>query len=353
MAVYSILPKTGQLNKSDIRDTLNANGGLCDNQFSSLFKSSANTNIWSFRKPIDHPNYFRVTDTEMRQENCGLIPYQIAAYTSLPSIMDGGMNGWEYKRPIGTINSPYRINDFRGYYAKAEPMIRNLNVPAEVSSQETTSVEVTAIVHLQDGKSVSLADLGGLSECYPSVYMKHKTLSNQSRNIQGQAKLSSGTFNVSIPINQLLTGEWDVYPYITTGSTHYTIPNVSSSVIKVVESGFTINVVGTRRTDGTRTIDYTITIKNTGSQVSWSNNVWKLRISGKEFSDSLDYNIGEMQGTLTSPITIGANKTTTINETIYNIGETLWNQPVLNVWVSFKSSNYVTFGTIMQMVQPM
>ena len=246
MAIYDILPKDGHLRKVDIMQTLNANGGVCDNVFSSLFKPSANINIWSFRKPIDHPNYFRVSDEEMRLSNCGLEPYQIGAYTSLPSIMDGGMNGWEYKRPIGTINSPYRIHDFRGYSTKAAPMIQNFSLPNSVSYQ-STAINATAIVMIQGGDSVSLADLKKLRNCHAAVYLKksNSTLSDMFYN-SSKTIADSGTFDVTINPSRMSAGEWTAFPFLLDdydGTIYYTIPNVQPKTFEIVESLDSLGVV--------------------------------------------------------------------------------------------------------------
>ena len=344
MAVYEILPKTGQLNKSDIMQTLNDNGGFTDDDFSSFFKKTANINIYSFRKPYRHNALFRLTDEEIRSINCGLKPLQITSYTTLPSEMDGGMNGWEYELPIS--GTPHRINDFRGYYTNARPMIESFFVPETASSQfENASVKATAIVNQQDGLSVSLADLGELKNGYPSVYVK-QVGGSQYRVYTGSNPLSDGTFDVDIEVDDLSEGNWEVYPFITLGSRYYTIPNVQYRTLKITGSYFTIALFATKRTDGTKAIDYTITVNNSGSAITWTNNSWRLRFMGNDFSTSMQQY--EMSGSLQNTINIKGNGETVITGSITNINTTMWNQVVMILWVSFDSGSHIQSFSIVE-----
>ena len=351
MAVHDIIPSSNVL-ASDIRDTLNANGSSCTNEIITFFNSKAVINHWSFRKPYSSDDdMFMLTDAQIMSINCGFTPKQIASYTSLadPTIMDGDMNGWVYNRPFGGATSPYRLGDYIGYYPKARPMIENFFVPEQASNQFSgTYVGATAIVASEhDGKSVTLADLGTLSSYYPAVYVKQAS-GSQSRMYEGESTIgSSGTFNVEIPVSDLsITGNWVVYPFLKKGSTYYTIPNVSARTINIVATYFSLAVRVERRTDGTKTIDYTITVVNNTSAQTWTNNTWRLRYFNKKFSDVMVD--GEMSGNLTSPQTIKANGTTTITGSISNINAKMWEQPVMTLWVSFNSGNQVQSGVAVE-----
>jgi hypothetical protein len=78
--IYDILPNTN-LRASDIMATLNANGGFTDEKFSSLFKATANHNMWSRFKPVSHSAFFLDGDGRWKGEDgrCGLT---IPIYTS-------------------------------------------------------------------------------------------------------------------------------------------------------------------------------------------------------------------------------------------------------------------------------
>lgn len=125
MAVYDILP-TENLKWDDIRDTLNANGGVVSNVAETAFHSSANVNKWSKCKPVrlkqdftDHSsNWYKANDG-----NCGF--GGLSLYDS-NTIMTAYKNGdtWEYLLPRGGADEPFRLGDFREYYTKAIPFIR-------------------------------------------------------------------------------------------------------------------------------------------------------------------------------------------------------------------------------------
>lgn len=352
MAVREIIPDS-QVLLVDVRDTLNANGSSCTDYLPSFFDSRAKINQWSFRKPYSTDvHLYKLTDAQIRNLNCGFSVKQIGSYTELPNVMDGGMNGWVYNRPFGGTTSPYREGDYVGYFAKAEPMIRNFNVPATSPNTSGVTIEATAVVGVQDGKSVTLDDIGSLKNAYPAVYVKQVS-GSQTRMYKGTSTLAGGTFNVSIPANDLsITGNWDVYPFLELNNTYYTIPNVSKQTINIITSSFSISVTATKATDGSKAINYTIKVKNSGSAVSWTNNVWKLRLNGKTFTDTLDSANGEMSGNLTSPQSIAANTTTTISGTISNINDKMWSQATMVLWVGFQSGNHTQRGVVMSMATP-
>lgn len=346
MAVQTIIPNSNVL-AVDIRDTLNANGSSCGNDILSFFNSNAVINIWSFRKPYHSiSDLFKLTDEQIRSINCGLTPLQISSYTTLPTVMDGGMNGWEYKRPFGGTTSPYRLGDYVGYYPSARPMIQDFFVPEVASNQfENASVKATAIVNQRDGLSVSLADLGMMADGYPSVYVKQAT-GSKSRMYKGTNPLSYGTFEVEIQVDDLIAGNWEVYPFITLGNRYYTIANVQPRILSITTSYFTIALFATKRTDGTRAVDYTITVNNSGSAVTWTNNSWRLRFMGNDFSDAMQQN--EMSGTLASPQAIAGNGATTITGSITGINPTMWGQVSMILWVSFDSGAHVQSFSIVE-----
>lgn len=74
--------------------------------------SSTLINKWSKYKPVIYPN---VTTTgnwwKAVDGNCGL---SIPQYVDIDSLL-GDNTTWVYNKPYGTINSPYRLGDFRGY----------------------------------------------------------------------------------------------------------------------------------------------------------------------------------------------------------------------------------------------
>lgn len=234
----AVIPNSNVNLATNIRDVLNAHGSSCTNDVISFFDSRAVINQWSFRKPYSSDDdMFKLSDSQIRNINCGfdINGAQMGSYTQLPTKMDGNMNGWVYTRPSGGQYSPYRLGDYVGYDTDAKPMIRDFFVQDEASNT-SPSIECTAMINQQDGKWVSLADIGGLSSYKPAVYMVN---GDKSRMYKGSSTLSSGAFNVSIKGTELTLGSWTVYPFLiggSTDSTYYTIPNVTSKTITIVST---------------------------------------------------------------------------------------------------------------------
>lgn len=339
MAVHEVIPEN-DVKLSDIRDTLNAHGSSCTNDAISFFDERAVINHWSFRKPYATDlDLFKLTDEQIRSDEvmCGFTPHQIAAYTNLPTEMDGDMNGWVYNRPNGGENTPFRLGDYVGYYPEAKPMIRDLQVPAQISTQETTDVAITAVCTIPNKYSVSLSDLGSLKYYKAAVYLKHKTQQNQSRNRIGES-LENGTFNVLIPISEFITGEWDVYPYITLDNTHYTIPNIVKQTIKVVTSNYIVTMTA-EKSKTEQSISWSIRVNNKSDEsVTFNNNNVYLRLGTKDFDDT--FVDGEQSKKLADGLEAAGKTTTTIaSGTFTNIADNVWKMPKL--WASIGSGNYI------------
>lgn len=132
MAVYDILPNE-DLRDEDVRDTLNAHGGKCDNVFGSKFLKR-NLNPYSLDKPMSVKNkgvtnyHFELTEEDKRKCNYG---YDMPDATDIdemtryirdnvvPNLWENSdMDwGWFYNPPMGGKDDPYRIADFKGYNA--------------------------------------------------------------------------------------------------------------------------------------------------------------------------------------------------------------------------------------------
>lgn len=122
MAVHTIIPTSNVL-MSDIRDTLNANGGSVNNNLTSFFASSANINKWSRKKPVNYNKPTPLTEQEFKLANYGLSNYYIGRTMTPKQLMDlaiAGTDFYPYEPPKGGASSPYRLSDFCSYNTKAE-----------------------------------------------------------------------------------------------------------------------------------------------------------------------------------------------------------------------------------------
>lgn len=346
MAVIGITDVT----MSSIRDILNAAGGSVNNDLVSFFSANAKINHWAKYKPVRYEGDFPSRDTYWKayDGNCGFTPLQLTSYTQIPSKMDGAMNGWIYNLPTGGSKYPYRLGDFRGYDTNANPMVYSLNVPAQASNQFTSATfRVDAIVSPSGGTSVTLADLS-LGNYYAGVLVVNG--SGTIKKVAIGDSVSGGSFIVNVPCYDLTAGTYTCYPFISanktvgsTGDKFYTLPNVQAKTITIVTSNFSIAILATRATNGSKTVNYTISITNGSSAVTWTNNAYKLRFFGNDFS--LAQQSGEKFGSL-SNINVAANTTTTVTGSITDISNDLWNKATMELWMSFNNGAHIARTSI-------
>lgn len=111
----AILPSSN-LKFSEVRDILNANGGVAGNNMSSLFKASANINKWAKYKPESYDTMFGLIENDRYRNNYGLDLNGVHGIT-VNDLINNAINGvgWAYVLPSGDKDSPFRIGDFRGY----------------------------------------------------------------------------------------------------------------------------------------------------------------------------------------------------------------------------------------------
>lgn len=350
----AIIPDSNVNLASKVRDVLNGAGGSVGNDVTSFFTNAAKINHWSKFKPVRYPADF--TDKSVYWKaadgNCGFTPKSTGAYANIPSLVDGAMNGWVYNLPrgkSGIYNEPMRLGDFRGYDSNAHPMVSDFYVPNQMSNQFTSaSFDATALVANEGGTSVTLADLS-LKNHYAGVIVVNS--SGQIRKAVIGDSLSGGTFRVKVPCYDLTAGTYTVYPMISAtsevgnaGQNYYTLPNTQAQTIKIVTSNYVIAVLATRRLGGKQVIDYTISITNSSTAVTWTNNTFKLRFFDKKFEDLRV--TGETTGSLTSPLTVAANTTTTFRGSISDVTNELWNQTAITLWVSFNNGTQIEKGVI-------
>lgn len=344
MAIHDIIPDSN-VAVEDIIETLNDNGSSCNGELISLFDSRAAINHWSFRKPYaTDKDMFKLTDAQIRSISCGFTTYQIGSYTSLPGVMDGGMNGWKYTRPTEMSKPVYRLGDYIGYYPGARPMIQNFMVMDKVSTQ-STGVSATAIVNIADGRQVALSDIGSLKDYHAAVFLKKGSTSTQKMYYNGDTTIGeAGTFDVPFKPSELTLGEWTAYPFLlggSTNSTYFTIPNVSPKTFEVVSSLDSVFVQAQYRYDASGSIaalqfKFTLTNNSGGSTtnnlvaltnaqnditVETSKGEWSQSVPNLSVSPTVPYNYPyDYNGTEWAEISVSRFKPSYVNWVVISIG---------------------------------
>jgi hypothetical protein len=170
MASYSILPDT-DLKVSDVRDTLNENGGTTDNTFGSLFSSSANINKWAYNKPFDTSTLarqvlFDATAEDRRAANHGFDQSSFFGQ-AISGLMSDAKNGesWNYVLPKGGSSSPLRLGDFRGYNPNAPvPYVNKHAVGDYFSSSDEYNISFRFVK--DSNAEINISDFAALQSIF-------------------------------------------------------------------------------------------------------------------------------------------------------------------------------------------
>lgn len=151
----AVIPAT-DIKTMDVRNTL----GATDNNLSNLCVH-VNINPYSKYKPVAYPGITKATNwwkavyqglEASDSGDCGLrIPDRVqttSAAGRMAAMQDACSNLWEYRRPAGGVNEPYRLGDFGNYYHQAmPPILAELPASGEITinvlAQDTLQVNIT------------------------------------------------------------------------------------------------------------------------------------------------------------------------------------------------------------------
>ena len=186
---------TAPVSIDDVKSVL----GESSNDLATLSKSE-NIKMWSKNKPIKHNCLFKPTDAQKKEVNYGIsnIPYYRLLGKMTQDVINGSMQNatnistldtsiepWHYQKPIGGYTSPYRLGDFDGYFANAEPPIGAIT-ETEIESSLSGKVSVVFNKNTDTVSSLTFNDLASekdfsnqylgicLSDGNKSFYMTQK-----------------------------------------------------------------------------------------------------------------------------------------------------------------------------------
>lgn len=275
------------------------------------------------------------------------MPKQVSSFKNIPAEMDGDMNGWTYALPIGGVNAPYRLGDFRGYDTDAVPMLHNFSVPSQVSNQFSSNTIQGACMMLSESEtSLSFADFPIFKDYYLGMYLVQDN-GTQYRYKTSDVTLGNRGSTVEISTLGMPVGNWTAYPFISeskqdgvtlVAGVYWTLPKNNSAKFKVVASLVSLNVRAIKNTRlGTIKVD--VYVSSNGGPSSFTNNSLRIRFANKEFSDPIV--AGELSITLDNITGVPTTGTSTlVHSGSYTINNSdLFENP--KVWVSLQSGNYL------------
>lgn len=111
---------TAPVSIDDVKTAL----GVSTNDVAALCTSSA-INMFSRNKPVSYAKAFDITDAERKSVAHGISPTsKTASKLDGDTIKAVAQLNWNYTKPSGGSNSPYRLGDFKGYYHNAVPTLQ-------------------------------------------------------------------------------------------------------------------------------------------------------------------------------------------------------------------------------------
>ena len=147
-----------------IGNVLNDNGGNVDvNRPLTFFTAAANINKWAKYKPQKHKNDIKLSEHERKLGNYGLNVNYFNTKTPQTVLIDAsnGVDFYPYQLPTGGVDSPYRLSDFCGYNADANPPYK-LNCSDTLNPQ--TFPAFISYTVLFNGGEFELTDLASFED---------------------------------------------------------------------------------------------------------------------------------------------------------------------------------------------
>lgn len=370
MAVYDILP-TENLKWDDIRDTLNAGGGVVDNNAINAFKETSGINVWSKHKPVvlavnfcqdfnsGAANY-NSTWWQGSDGNCGLVPKTLFNFSEVIENTDGEMNGWTYNLPKGGSSQPYRLGDFAGYCKYANPPIYNLlATPNKVVYNTSTPVSISAGIRVgTDAKQLTFADFPTLKNYYFGVYCLGRQRGFKAR-ATSNSNVGSGNAGLELAVKGLPVDTYDVYPFLAESPvaqtdpdkamTLYTLPNLKVYQFEIV-NGYELYYVAVKGSIGgafNNEISWEVkfTVREGGTTKRFTNLRLDFRFPDKDYDDPQD--VGEVRENYDIGVSASAGQTVTVKTGTTPILSTellkdckIWAR-VSNNTESYTGNNYV------------
>ena len=277
---------------------------------------------------------------------CGMTPNTFTTYQDVVNFCNGGLNGWVYQAPTGGESSPYHLPAFVGYKHAPRTHEGIGWVTLQGSSMTEGDTGVALIFSRTSCETYDLGynDFAFLQSCRFGAYLKKiSSASGASGGASAMRVIAAGKVvdnddSVTLsgvyrkPVEdtvlgteqdgvsqQLTAGTWEIYPFLFSEGTHYSIPYANKLTLEVRSKSQNITiVVSLNMSTGICTIKAT---NNTSSSITLNNNSVQFRLPTAKENDSQQILYGESQQGLTNAtLAAGASKTwTAIAEDFANL----------------------------------
>ena len=199
-------------------------------------------------------------------------------------------NGWDYLRPEGGANSPFRLRDLDGYRHDSIPIIAGFSIPANWS-KETSDIPVSFMITEESEDTLTYKDFPILQNCYMGVAL----LSQSSGNFRMTADKTIGEQGVEffLPVFGIPEDTYTAYPFISSkqiviynhtdedNNNIYTVPESGAKEIKITASNVVIEIsasYASNAANGKWLLTYNIYVtNNSGADITFNNNVVQLK----------------------------------------------------------------------------
>ena len=291
MAVYDIIP-TSNVTFNDIRDTLNSQGGIVNNEVASAFKSSSNINYWSKKKPVRlqvdfcqdfsssaanyYPNWWKGYDG-----NCGMT---LPIYTSpgsseggfIKDIIEGNFS-WTYTPPAGTSAQPQRLGDFIEYKRNA---INPIGQPPETITaykdiNDYLTFNFDMAIAPNDRYNLTLQDIAIEGVTLDNYYLGMVLWKSLYNRVIAASDTKIGTGEITLKFKatgmlneysaRLFASSVPIDPDGQMPSGKFIPLDLNSFKVKVNNYGTTIKIVPIAEWNGTTQVDYSVAVQNLNS----------------------------------------------------------------------------------------
>jgi len=179
--------------------------------------TSGNINMWAKYKPVRVSLVYTGTNEQhlnhLRIANFGLNKPTYTSARDVISHWDDKNNSWEYLKPRGGADEPYRLGDFRNYLHNAEPPITNTECTEKVSVSRADKVHFAFDSNtLSADYQISFDDIN-LNGWYLGVVAVKEGINDVYVSTAATAISSEGDYgDFEIASSEFAVGSWIFYP---------------------------------------------------------------------------------------------------------------------------------------------